>query len=275
VTPDSKGTVLNPWSWNNEVNMLYIDQPVQTGFSYDRLVNATVDETLLPYIVTPLPPSSPIPELNTTFLAGVFPSQDPLSTANTTSTAALAAWHFMQIWMQEYAQAPNDGIPAFANTKSHRFPIYKPKDNKFSIWSESYGGHYGPTFSDFFTKQNRKIEDGSIGSSSVTLRLDTVGIVNGCIDILTQMPTYPQMAYNNTYGLQVINETEYTNAVNSFPACRKLVETCRALADEKDTLGVGNVAEVNKACSDAFGFCFQKMWSGVQQRGVSEPFSFL
>ena len=52
VTPDSKGTVLNPWSWNNEVNMLYIDQPVQTGFSYDTLVNGTIDETVNPYIVT-------------------------------------------------------------------------------------------------------------------------------------------------------------------------------------------------------------------------------
>jgi carboxypeptidase D len=101
VTPDSRDTVLNPWSWNNEVNMLYIDQPVQTGFSYDRLINGTIDETLLPYEVTPLSPSSPLPELNSTFLLGTFASQDPLSTANTTATAALAAWHFMQIWMQE------------------------------------------------------------------------------------------------------------------------------------------------------------------------------
>jgi carboxypeptidase D len=101
VTRDAKGTVLNPWSWNNEVNMLYIDQPVQTGFSYDRLINGTIDETLLPYVVTPLPPSAPPPDLNSTFLQGVFPSQDPASTANTTLTAARAAWHFMQTWMKE------------------------------------------------------------------------------------------------------------------------------------------------------------------------------
>lgn len=101
VTHDSKGTVLNPWSWNNEVNMLYMDQPVQTGFSYDTLVNGTVDETLLPYDITPLPPSSPVPEPNSTFLVGIFPSQNPKSTANTTTTAARAAWHFMQIWMQQ------------------------------------------------------------------------------------------------------------------------------------------------------------------------------
>lgn len=101
VNPDSKGTTLNQWSWNNEVNMLYMDQPVQTGFSYDKLINGTVDETLRPYIVTPLSPSEPVPELNSTTLLGVFPSQNPRSTANTTSTAALAAWQFMQIWMKE------------------------------------------------------------------------------------------------------------------------------------------------------------------------------
>jgi carboxypeptidase D len=101
IKPDSKGTVLNPWSWNNEVNMLYMDQPVQTGFSYDKLVNGTIDETIRPYLITPVSSSSPAPELNSTTLLGVFPSQSTLSSANTTSTAALAAWQFMQIWMKE------------------------------------------------------------------------------------------------------------------------------------------------------------------------------
>jgi carboxypeptidase D len=84
------------------VNLLYIDQPVQAGYSYDRLINGTIDETLLPYVVSPLPQGAPAPELNSTFLFGTFSSQDPMSTSNTTSTAALAAWHFMQIWMKQY-----------------------------------------------------------------------------------------------------------------------------------------------------------------------------
>lgn len=51
ILEDSNSTTLNPWSWNNEVNMLYIDQPVQVGFSYDTLTNGTLDifsTTLLP-----------------------------------------------------------------------------------------------------------------------------------------------------------------------------------------------------------------------------------
>lgn len=42
VHSDSNSTYLNEWSWNNEVNMLYLDQPVQVGLSYDVLTNVTV-----------------------------------------------------------------------------------------------------------------------------------------------------------------------------------------------------------------------------------------
>lgn len=45
VNDDSNSTYLNSWSFNNEVNMLYIDQPDQTGFSWDILVNMTLDQT--------------------------------------------------------------------------------------------------------------------------------------------------------------------------------------------------------------------------------------
>ena len=100
IAPNSRDTVLNPWSWNNEVNMLYIDQPVQTGFSYDRLINGTINELGLPYLVTPHKSMEGV-EVNATNLAGVFPSQDKLSTANTTTMAAHAAWQFMQTWMTE------------------------------------------------------------------------------------------------------------------------------------------------------------------------------
>jgi carboxypeptidase D len=95
-----------------------------------------------------------------------------------------------------------------------------------------------------------------------------VGIVNGCLDILTQMPSYPHMAYNNTYGVRAINETEYNTALGSFPACRESVESCRTLAANQDPTGLGNVEEVNKACNDAYNLCFATMWGGVQDRGV-------
>jgi carboxypeptidase C (cathepsin A) len=44
VNPDLT-TSNNQWSWNNEFNVLYIDQPVQAGFSYDMETNGTLDLT--------------------------------------------------------------------------------------------------------------------------------------------------------------------------------------------------------------------------------------
>jgi carboxypeptidase C (cathepsin A) len=72
---------LNPHSFNEYANMLYIDQPIATGFSYgDDNVNSTLSSA--PYI-----------------------------------------WRLLQAF---YSQ----------------FPQYKNRD--FGIFTESYGGHYGP-----------------------------------------------------------------------------------------------------------------------------------
>ncbi|KAH9479646.1 Carboxypeptidase S1 [Psilocybe cubensis] len=43
VNPDGATTVLNPFSWNNISNMIYIDQPIGTGFSFGTdTVNSTL-----------------------------------------------------------------------------------------------------------------------------------------------------------------------------------------------------------------------------------------
>lgn len=222
--------------------MLYLDQPVQVGFSYDSLINGTIEETASPFVVTPYNATQGSPNIKYHAYCWGLSSQKVSNTANTTSTAALAAWHFMQIWIHEYATLKFLVFSKLSEAPSLtavRFPEYKPKDYKFIIWSQSYGGHYSPTFSDLFESQNRRIENGSINkASAIPLNLETVGLVNACIDILTQMPTYPDFAYNNTYSIQAINESQYQFPVDSFPECRKHVETCHSVAKEYDPLAL-------------------------------------
>ncbi len=152
-----------------------------------------------------------------------------------------------------------------------RFPKYKPKNNKFSIWTESYGGHWGPTFADYFQSQNSKIASGSLPKSAVALNIETLGIINGCIDASTQIPLYPVMAYNNTYGIQVINKTEFDFGMQSWPACKKLIDSCQSLATQKDPAATGANADVNGACATAFDSCFKTMHDVYLLKNVSLP----
>ncbi len=181
--------------------------------------------------------SNGVPEQNNTFIVGTFPSQLLPSSVNGTANAARSLWHFAQVWFQT-------------------FPDYKPNDNRISIWTESYGGHYGPAFANFFQEQNEKIANGTWSDAGETydIHLDTLGIINGCIDTLVQEPSYPEMAFNNTYGIKAINRTVYDQTMTAFTepgGVRELIETCRALAAEGDPENQGNNATVNDACSAA------------------------
>ena len=189
VNGDSRTTRLNEWSWNNEVNMLYLDQPAQVGFSYDVATNCTVTletdatggEQEEDWVFRPidLGPADPVPKTNYTFKVGTFASQNESRTADTTRHAAHALWHFMQTWFFE-------------------FPHYRPENNRLALWAESYGGHYGPGFMRFFQEQNEKIRNGSSDEQGAhVLHFDTLGIVNGLIDSTIQLEHYISFPYNN------------------------------------------------------------------------------
>ncbi|KAK4541875.1 hypothetical protein LTR36_007239 [Oleoguttula mirabilis] len=224
--------------------MLYVDQPSGVGFSYDVLVNSTLDQLFLGGDLTDtgIVPfdayNGSVPEANSTFFHGTLPGQSLNHTANNSVIAARALWHFSQVWFAD-------------------FPEWHTCNKKISVWGNSYAGYSAPAAAVYMQEQNVKIRAGELEDSQV-LELDTVGITNGCIDQLYQASLYLDMAYNNTYGLQVINQTIYENGKNDYDkagGCRDLIVQCRELGDKYDPEQLAINATVNAVCTDAEVYC--------------------
>ena len=253
VMPDSNSTEENPWSWNEYANMLYIDQPVGTGFSYNEIIKSTYD---LVGAITPFSAyGNHVPEQNATLLYGNFPSQDPARTANSTEVAARTLWHFAQAWFSD-------------------FPEYNTCDRRISLWGNSYGGYWVPSTAAYIRKQNEKIRHGKIDGE--VLDVSQVGMTNGCIDFAYQLEWYPQMAYNNTYGLQIINETVYEAALQDYHkpgGCKEKIEVCRELGEQYDPEQLELNETVNAACLAAQHYCTKHIIDPFTTYSQVEPVS--
>jgi hypothetical protein len=99
INSDSNSTTRNELSWNNNVNMLYIDQPVGTGFSYSSLADGTFD--LLAHQFIPNSKPDQKPQTNLTTLPATLNAINPLQTINNTAQAAKMLYRFSQVWFQE------------------------------------------------------------------------------------------------------------------------------------------------------------------------------
>jgi hypothetical protein len=99
INPDSNSSTLNEWSLNLNSNMLYIDMPVQTGYSYTEIQNGTFNTITKKF--TPLDAvNQTVVSNQTTFLA-TMSSQSQSRTANTTVQVAKQMWQIAQVWFQE------------------------------------------------------------------------------------------------------------------------------------------------------------------------------
>lgn len=229
-------TILNPWSFNNHVNMLYLDQPIQTGLSYNTLINGTYDLESL--VITPNPPGE-TPQTNDTVMSGTFSNVDPDKTTNTTVSSGKAVWHVLENWLAS-------------------FPAYNTTSNKVSFWGNSYGGFWVPESATLLSNHLKTLAS-THPLKPKNLTVDAIGITNGCIDFEYSMAGYPQFAYNNTYGIQYYNESMYQDAMNTLnkpDGCLDLIKQCRAAGNVGDPDFLGNNATVNEICTDAFELCY-------------------
>lgn len=79
------------------------------------------------------------------------------------------------------------------------------------------------------------------------------------MDLLEQEPSYAEFAYNNTYGIQAIDQNSYQTAIDNFnrpeTGCRDQIIRCQTLAARYDPLAMGANQTVNKICSAASQYC--------------------
>ncbi|KAF2635589.1 hypothetical protein P280DRAFT_436809 [Massarina eburnea CBS 473.64] len=160
---------------------------------------------------------------------------------NTTDAAAIGAWHVLQAFLDLSPQLDPD-ITNFT----------------FNLWTESYGGHYGPAFYNYFYQQNEGIRNGSI--EGVELRMDTLGIINGIVDEEIQAPYYPEFAVNNTYGIKSIEDNVYSNMKLAYTkpnGCHDQLLACKSSPRT-------SAADFN-ICAQATSYC---------RSNVEEPYYF-
>ncbi|KAG1740419.1 Alpha/Beta hydrolase protein [Suillus paluster] len=186
VNADLNSTTLNPYSWNNLSNMIYIDQPIGTGFSYGT---------------------------------------DPVYT---TEEAAPFVWTAFQVLFE-----------------SQLFSKYASRE--FIFATESYGGHYAPSFVTYFEEKNALIASGAI--HAVPIAVSALMINNGWIDPHIQSIAFLTFAtYAPGYGQLQPNDVlkNMSDALNSSDGC---------LAQEKACYAAGNSTSSNKICADADQYC--------------------
>ncbi|KAL8697098.1 MAG: hypothetical protein Q9224_002467 [Gallowayella concinna] len=241
------GTQAREWGWDRSSNIIFIDQPNQVGFSFDKLTNGSLN--LMDSTVASSPSAAPAGQPEYTYLDGTFSSNNGSASANTTEIAAHTIWHMLQGFLAAFPQY-NPAV-TLNDTQSGSVGI--------NLFTESYGGKYGPLFAAHFESQNALRRSGKLPKNkTLEISLASLGIIQGCLDDAVQGRFYPIFANNNTYGIKALSLVDQQNAASSYlgaSGCQQQIQSCRTAVTVMDPNNEGDVTSVNQLCKNAQDSC--------------------
>lgn len=126
--------------------------------------------------------------------------------------------------------------------------------NPLYIIGESYAGHYVPAISHRIWKGNQKPCE-----KCIELNFAGLAIGNGLTAPEEQYPWYPEMVWNNSHGIKVVDEGVYEAMKEAVPYCTKLIHQCNA----------GDSTIDDFACQAAFITCNMALTSPYQATGLN------
>ncbi|KAF2429796.1 putative carboxypeptidase S1 [Tothia fuscella] len=144
------------------------------------------------------------------------------------------------------------------------FPEYKSRD--FGIFTESYGGHYGPGFAQHILSQNKAVAAGTVKGEKINLT--GLGINNGWINPADNYKALIDYAANNTYK-KLISAQQQQSYLNTYqtrcvPAlnrcwqsgsnadCSSAMNTCKSSIESPLSRGNFDVYDVRQPRVDPF-----------------------
>ncbi|KAH6867275.1 Alpha/Beta hydrolase protein [Thelonectria olida] len=195
-------TVLRDHSWTEISNVLFLSQPEQVGY---------LDPTYL--LVDKKPDGSDEQK-------GRWAVIDATN-EDTSRLAAITCWEILQGF---YSALPQLSSSKISSTDFH-------------LWTESFGGHWGPAFFDYFNEQNEKLDAKT--TKGRKLNMKSLGIVNGIVDehVQTRYLLDFTQGENNGYGVDLVNDTiyQYGKLNRDRPGgCQEHLDYCDWL--ERDSL---------------------------------------
>jgi carboxypeptidase C (cathepsin A) len=127
-----------------------------------------------------------------------------------------------------------------------------------SIWTESYGGRYGPLTSEFFMQQTQGIQNGTVGKNATALTIDTLGLINAYLDPAEEAKSFPAFVNNNTYGIQTVPPEVQASMQQNLTkpgGCIDAINACWSSVDGPGAHDGASNLTSDQLCSQAFQLC--------------------